>query len=231
MIDGLVAAAPSRIVEVGDPGVVHDAETPFADLPPYDGPPDPPPRATPTNGATASRKRASMRTCPARAAGSRHSRRPPTTRRSTWTKGSAGARPTSADRAAGLVAAAKPVAHPGQRHRRHRDPAHDERDPGQLRERRPLLEQHLASATEATGWTSRMIEVMPRAGAAGDRDEQVADRLRVTPRMASQPWPATPGVRSSSPDQARRPRGDRRHDASRSRPGRPVAEGRGRPCG
>jgi CTP:molybdopterin cytidylyltransferase MocA len=42
VIDDLAAAAPSRIVEVGDPGVVHDAETPFADLPPYDGPPDPP---------------------------------------------------------------------------------------------------------------------------------------------------------------------------------------------
>lgn len=42
VIEELVAAAPSRIVEVGDPGVVHDAETPFSDLPPYDGPPDPP---------------------------------------------------------------------------------------------------------------------------------------------------------------------------------------------
>ncbi len=38
----LIGAVPSRIVEVGDPGVVHDADTPFADLPPYDGPPDPP---------------------------------------------------------------------------------------------------------------------------------------------------------------------------------------------
>lgn len=42
VIDGLAATIPSRIVEVGDPGVVHDAETPYADLPPYDGPPDPP---------------------------------------------------------------------------------------------------------------------------------------------------------------------------------------------
>jgi CTP:molybdopterin cytidylyltransferase MocA len=42
IIDGLAATVPSRIVEVGDPGVVHDAETPYADLPPYDGPPDPP---------------------------------------------------------------------------------------------------------------------------------------------------------------------------------------------
>ncbi len=42
VIEGLAATVPSRIVEVGDPGVVHDAETAFADLPPYDGPPDPP---------------------------------------------------------------------------------------------------------------------------------------------------------------------------------------------
>ncbi len=27
---------------MGDPGVVHDADTAFADLPPYEGPPDPP---------------------------------------------------------------------------------------------------------------------------------------------------------------------------------------------
>jgi CTP:molybdopterin cytidylyltransferase MocA len=42
VIASLVSTVPSRIVEVGDPGVVHDAETPFKDLPPYDGPPDPP---------------------------------------------------------------------------------------------------------------------------------------------------------------------------------------------
>ena len=42
IIEGLAAVIPTRLVEVGDPGVVHDAETPFADLPPYDGPPDPP---------------------------------------------------------------------------------------------------------------------------------------------------------------------------------------------
>lgn len=42
VIADLIAAGSSRIVEVGDPGVLHDAETPFADLPPYDGPPDPP---------------------------------------------------------------------------------------------------------------------------------------------------------------------------------------------
>ena len=42
VVDDLVAALPSRIVEVGDPGVCFDTDTPLADLPPYDGPPDPP---------------------------------------------------------------------------------------------------------------------------------------------------------------------------------------------
>jgi CTP:molybdopterin cytidylyltransferase MocA len=42
VIEDLVGAVPSRVVEVGDPGVHFDAETAFADLPPYDGPPDPP---------------------------------------------------------------------------------------------------------------------------------------------------------------------------------------------
>lgn len=42
VIEELVGAVPSRVVEVGDPGVHFDAETAFADLPPYDGPPDPP---------------------------------------------------------------------------------------------------------------------------------------------------------------------------------------------
>ena len=42
VIEDLVSAVPSRIVEVGDPGVIHDAETAPADLPPYEGPPDPP---------------------------------------------------------------------------------------------------------------------------------------------------------------------------------------------
>ena len=42
VIEDLVAAAPSRIVEMGDPGVVHDVDTAPADLPPYEGPPDPP---------------------------------------------------------------------------------------------------------------------------------------------------------------------------------------------
>jgi len=42
IIDELVEAVPSRVVEVGDPGVQFDAETAFADLPAYEGPPDPP---------------------------------------------------------------------------------------------------------------------------------------------------------------------------------------------
>jgi CTP:molybdopterin cytidylyltransferase MocA len=42
IIEDLVGVVPSRVVEVGDPGVHFDAETGFADLPPYDGPPDPP---------------------------------------------------------------------------------------------------------------------------------------------------------------------------------------------
>lgn len=42
VIDDLIAAVPSRIVEVGDPGVHFDAETAFADLPDYEGPPEPP---------------------------------------------------------------------------------------------------------------------------------------------------------------------------------------------
>jgi CTP:molybdopterin cytidylyltransferase MocA len=42
VIDELVATVPSRIVEVGDPGVVHDVDTAPAELPPYEGPPDPP---------------------------------------------------------------------------------------------------------------------------------------------------------------------------------------------
>ena len=41
VIDGLAATVPTRVVEVGDPGVVHDADTAYADLPQYDGPPDP----------------------------------------------------------------------------------------------------------------------------------------------------------------------------------------------
>jgi CTP:molybdopterin cytidylyltransferase MocA len=42
VIDDLAAAVPSHPIEVGDPGVLYDAETDEADLPPYEGPPDPP---------------------------------------------------------------------------------------------------------------------------------------------------------------------------------------------
>lgn len=42
VIADLVAAIPSRIVEVGDPGVTHDGDTPREALPAYEGPPDPP---------------------------------------------------------------------------------------------------------------------------------------------------------------------------------------------
>jgi CTP:molybdopterin cytidylyltransferase MocA len=42
VIHGLVGSVPARVVDVGDPGVIHDAETPQADLPAYEGPPDPP---------------------------------------------------------------------------------------------------------------------------------------------------------------------------------------------
>lgn len=42
VIDGLVAALPTRLLDLGDPGTVFDAETPAADLPAYVGPSDPP---------------------------------------------------------------------------------------------------------------------------------------------------------------------------------------------
>ncbi len=42
VIDELITTAQSRIVDVGDPGVVLDASTARADLPAYEGPPDPP---------------------------------------------------------------------------------------------------------------------------------------------------------------------------------------------
>jgi hypothetical protein len=42
VIHALVAAVPSRVIDVGDPGVIHDTGTPLADLPAYEGPPDPP---------------------------------------------------------------------------------------------------------------------------------------------------------------------------------------------
>ena len=42
VVEDLVATVPARIVEMGDPGVIHDVDTPVADLPAYEGPPDPP---------------------------------------------------------------------------------------------------------------------------------------------------------------------------------------------
>jgi CTP:molybdopterin cytidylyltransferase MocA len=37
-IDALTGSVPSRVVELGDPGVVFDASTPEVELPPYEGP-------------------------------------------------------------------------------------------------------------------------------------------------------------------------------------------------
>jgi CTP:molybdopterin cytidylyltransferase MocA len=42
VIDDLAATVPTRVVEVGDPGVIHDVDTAPGDLPAYEGPPDPP---------------------------------------------------------------------------------------------------------------------------------------------------------------------------------------------
>jgi CTP:molybdopterin cytidylyltransferase MocA len=42
VIEDLATEVGSRLVEVGDPGVVFGVETAPADLPPYEGPPDPP---------------------------------------------------------------------------------------------------------------------------------------------------------------------------------------------
>ena len=42
IVADLLDAVPSRVLEVGDPGVTHDADTPFDALPAYQGPPDPP---------------------------------------------------------------------------------------------------------------------------------------------------------------------------------------------
>jgi CTP:molybdopterin cytidylyltransferase MocA len=41
VIHELVNTVPARVVEVGDPGVIHDADTTPRDLPPYEGPPEP----------------------------------------------------------------------------------------------------------------------------------------------------------------------------------------------
>ena len=41
VIEALVAAVPSRTLDVGDPGVIHDVDPAPADLPEYAGPPEP----------------------------------------------------------------------------------------------------------------------------------------------------------------------------------------------
>ena len=42
IVERLAATLPTRDVDLGDPGVTHDVDTPFEALPAYDGPPDPP---------------------------------------------------------------------------------------------------------------------------------------------------------------------------------------------
>jgi CTP:molybdopterin cytidylyltransferase MocA len=42
IVEDLATTIPTRIVEMGDPGVVNDVDTAPADLPAYEGPPDPP---------------------------------------------------------------------------------------------------------------------------------------------------------------------------------------------
>jgi CTP:molybdopterin cytidylyltransferase MocA len=42
VVHALVQGVPSRVVEMGDPGVIHDADTPITELPAYHGPPEPP---------------------------------------------------------------------------------------------------------------------------------------------------------------------------------------------
>ncbi len=42
VVHELVAAVPARVIEMGDPGVIYDVDTAPADLPAYEGPPDPP---------------------------------------------------------------------------------------------------------------------------------------------------------------------------------------------
>jgi CTP:molybdopterin cytidylyltransferase MocA len=42
IVDELTRRLPARVVDVGDPGTHFDVETPYAHLPPYEGPPQPP---------------------------------------------------------------------------------------------------------------------------------------------------------------------------------------------
>lgn len=41
LVEALAAAVPTRLVDLGDPGVVHDLDTSRAELPPFEGPPEP----------------------------------------------------------------------------------------------------------------------------------------------------------------------------------------------
>jgi CTP:molybdopterin cytidylyltransferase MocA len=42
IVHDLVKTVPARVIDMGDPGVIHDVDTAPADLPAYEGPPDPP---------------------------------------------------------------------------------------------------------------------------------------------------------------------------------------------
>jgi CTP:molybdopterin cytidylyltransferase MocA len=42
IVEELTGRVPGRDIEVGDPGVTHDVDTPLGQLPPYEGPVDPP---------------------------------------------------------------------------------------------------------------------------------------------------------------------------------------------
>jgi CTP:molybdopterin cytidylyltransferase MocA len=54
IIDATVSAgAHLELIDTGDPGVTHDIDTPFADLPEYEGPPEPAGGASPEWGAAA----------------------------------------------------------------------------------------------------------------------------------------------------------------------------------
>ena len=42
VVDEIAGYVTTRLIDVGDPGVRFDADTPAAELPPYEGPPEPP---------------------------------------------------------------------------------------------------------------------------------------------------------------------------------------------
>lgn len=42
LAEDLATSLPTRTLDLGDPGVTHDAETPYHELPAYEGPSDPP---------------------------------------------------------------------------------------------------------------------------------------------------------------------------------------------